>query len=62
MTTGVLTWDDIIPGQIWKSCDGRSPDVVIVAVNEKEVWYRCSDSKIRDKDPFSFQCRYYLEV
>lgn len=53
-----MTWDKIIPGSVWVACDGSNTKVKVTEVNPREVQYRDSLGNRRDKDPFSFQCRY----
>ena len=54
-----LTWDQIVVGSVWEACDGSGAQAKVVKVNPREVWYKDASDSLREKDPFSFQCRYY---
>jgi len=55
----MLRAKDFAPGQKWISCSGAMVEVLSIDDNDW-VRYRDGSGVVREKDVFSFQCRYSL--
>jgi len=55
----MLRAKDFAPGQKWISCSGAMVEVLSIDDNDW-VQYRDGSGVVREKDVFSFQCRYSL--